>query len=258
MVLCAIRYADALRHRRDTVSVWSEHDLLHGIRCLFSRSQHSVHANASGMRVGHTISVMNFSKGCVIDLREGAFSKITIESDSSSGIERSSQLPKATYDGTNNLAIACGCVIEGAAGGSGDDTLIGNASGNTLAGNGGNDSLDGQVGIDVAGYSGARSYYLVKQGGQAVTVSNSTDGMDTSWPILNGSSLPTPSRRLMRGRQATPGKPWNSSEPMFRVIWVIFCFGVRSLRCLTRGTRCFPYRNGRLIWAWCPKAMILM
>jgi Ca2+-binding RTX toxin-like protein len=96
-----------------------------------------------------TISVSNFTKGCVIDLQEGHFSKITIESDSTSGINWQTPPPTPTYDGTDNLAIAYGCVIENAIGGSGNDTLIGNDSNNSLDGGAGNDQLYGGAGNDV-------------------------------------------------------------------------------------------------------------
>lgn len=72
-----------------------------------------------------TISVSNFSKGCHIDLQQGHFSKITIESDSTAGYNWTSPPTQPTYDGTDNLAIAYGCVIENAVGGSGNDTLYG-------------------------------------------------------------------------------------------------------------------------------------
>ncbi len=86
-----------------------------------------------------TISVSNFAKGCIIDLRAGHFSKITIESASRTW-------SVATYDGTNNLAIAYGSVIENAIGGSGPDSITGNDVANHLSGGGGNDIISGGVG----------------------------------------------------------------------------------------------------------------
>ncbi len=96
-----------------------------------------------------TISVSNFTKGCIIDLRPGYFSKITIESDSTAGYNWTSAPPQATYDGTDNLAIAYGTVIENAIGGSGNDTLTGNSADNTLNGGPGNDQLYGGAGNDL-------------------------------------------------------------------------------------------------------------
>lgn len=46
------------------------------------------------------------------------------------------------------FTIAHGVIIEAADGGSGNDTLIGNAAGNRLQGNGGNDTLNGGAGSD--------------------------------------------------------------------------------------------------------------
>ncbi len=95
-----------------------------------------------------TISVANFSKGCVIDLRDGHYSIVTIESDPTGSYNWSVRPPKPTYDGTPNLAIAFGCLIENAIGGQGADWLIGNDVGNVLNGGGGNDVLDGGAGND--------------------------------------------------------------------------------------------------------------
>lgn len=95
-----------------------------------------------------TISVSNFTKGCTIDLRAGYFSKITIESDSTAGYNWSKTPPTPTYDGTDNLAIAYGCTIENATGGSGNDTLTGNDGSNSLDGGSGNDTLKGGSGND--------------------------------------------------------------------------------------------------------------
>jgi hypothetical protein len=97
-----------------------------------------------------TISVANFSKGCTIDLQAGHFSSIMIPSDSTAGYTWSSAPPVATYNGTNNLAIAYGCVIENAIGGSGNDVLIGNEADNRLDGGGGSDTLYGGAGTDTA------------------------------------------------------------------------------------------------------------
>ena len=84
-----------------------------------------------------TISVSNFSLGCTIDLRQGYFSKISIQS-----------FFTGTYDGTDNLSIAYGAVIENATGGTGNDTLRGNDADNVLDGGSGNDILYGEAGND--------------------------------------------------------------------------------------------------------------
>ena len=51
-----------------------------------------------------TISVSNFTKGCIIDLQQGHFSKITIESDSTSGFNWTTPPPTPTYDGTDTVS----------------------------------------------------------------------------------------------------------------------------------------------------------
>lgn len=108
-----------------------------------------------------TISVNNFTVGSVIDLRQGTYSSIGIPSDNPGGYNWTVSPPKASYDGTQNLAIAYGAVIENAIGGSGNDVLIGNSSANRLQGNGGANQLDGGDGIDTAVYTSAFRNYAV-------------------------------------------------------------------------------------------------
>jgi Ca2+-binding RTX toxin-like protein len=92
-----------------------------------------------------TLSVANFSLACTLDLRAGHFSRIAIESDP---LPAGASGPVATYDGTDNLAIAFGVLIENAIGGSGGDVLIGNSAPNVLDGGEGNDTLSGSAGAD--------------------------------------------------------------------------------------------------------------
>jgi Ca2+-binding RTX toxin-like protein len=87
-----------------------------------------------------TISVANFTLGCEIDLRPGQFSNIMIPSDP---IPQGWSATLPTYDGTENLSIAFGAIIERATGGAGNDTLTGNDARNVLSGGAGNDRLDG-------------------------------------------------------------------------------------------------------------------
>jgi hypothetical protein len=110
-----------------------------------------------------TISVANFQKACTIDLNPGHFSKITIESDSTDGINWKTPPPVPTYDGTNALAIAFDCTIENAIGGAGNDILIGNPVNNQLFGGPGNDLLDGGDGIDTAQWSGKAVNYVLSK-----------------------------------------------------------------------------------------------
>lgn len=128
-----------------------------------------------------TISIANFARGSTIDLRAGSFSSISIPSDSAAGYNWSSPPPAPTYDGTNNLAIAYGVVIENAIGGSGHDNIVGNDAANRLQGGGGGDRLDGGAGVDTAVYAGNRSGFTVSTSGTGFSVSDrsGSEGVDT-------------------------------------------------------------------------------
>lgn len=135
-----------------------------------------------------TISVFNFTTDCVINLTAGSFSSLGIPSDAlPSGYVGGTQ---PTYDGTNNLAIALGCLIENATGGMGNDTLMGNALSNRLlGGNGndilkgglGNDTVDGGSGTDTAQLEGAFTSYAISynSGLAQYTVTGLASGTDT-------------------------------------------------------------------------------
>lgn len=120
-----------------------------------------------------TLSASNFTLSCLIDLTPGHYSSLRYAPARDTGGA------VATYDGTNNLGIAYGCVIENAIGGSGNDTLIGNDSSNRLTGGAGNDTLDGSSGIDTAAYGGNRAGYTVTKTASGWTVSSAADGVDT-------------------------------------------------------------------------------
>jgi len=135
-----------------------------------------------------TISVSNFSLGCTIDLTPGHYSSITILPDALPAGYSGGTTP--TYDGTNNLGIAYGTIIENAIGGGGNDTLIGNAANNTLTGGAGNDMLiggtgndllDGGSGTDTAGYASAFGNFSVTKTATGFTVADKTgaEGTDT-------------------------------------------------------------------------------
>ena len=64
---------------------------------------------------------------------------------------------------TNNIAIARNVIIEGAIGGDGGDSIIGNASNNMLMGNAGADTLIGGTGSDSL-YGGAGNDMLIADG----------------------------------------------------------------------------------------------
>jgi Ca2+-binding RTX toxin-like protein len=128
-----------------------------------------------------TISVANFQKACIIDLNPGNYSKITIESDATDGINWINPPPIPTYDGTNALAIAFDCIIENAIGGAGNDQLIGNAANNQLSGGAGHDVIHGGLGTDAAVWaSKAANYQLSKTvNGWQVKDKTGADGTDS-------------------------------------------------------------------------------
>jgi len=104
-----------------------------------------------------TISVSNFTLSCEIDLTPGNYSSLRIPPPHDTGGAT------VTYDGTNNLGIAYGAIIENATGGSGNDTLTGNSAANILNGGAGVDTLIGGMGNDT---------YYVDNGGDIVTETN--------------------------------------------------------------------------------------
>ncbi len=120
-----------------------------------------------------TLSANDFNLSCVLDLTPGHYSSLRFPPPAESGgVE-------PTYDGTDNLGIAYGCIIENATGGSGDDTLIGNEAANLLEGGAGNDILDGGIGNDTAVYSGNIAGYHITKSATGYTVSGASDGADT-------------------------------------------------------------------------------
>ncbi|MDB5749889.1 MAG: putative Serralysin precursor [Ramlibacter sp.] len=93
---------------------------------------------------------------CVINLEGDSFSSIALRQTAAQiktglGLPDwfpAAHLPADIYNGSDNLAIAGGVVIENARGGSGRDQISGNAAANNLAGNAGNDTLSGWAGND--------------------------------------------------------------------------------------------------------------
>lgn len=128
-----------------------------------------------------TLSVSNFSLACTIDLRPGYFSKISYLDDISAPVTWTTAPPTPTFDGTDDLAIAYGCVIENAIGGRGNDTLTGNDANNSLDGGPGNDILNGGAGIDTAIYSILRSSAALTKTSTGFTLTDNTGvaGTDT-------------------------------------------------------------------------------
>lgn len=118
-----------------------------------------------------TISVSNFSQACVIDLTPGNYSSIKILSAPIPAGYTVTGGTAPTYDGTNNLGIAYGAIIENAIGGSGSDTLIGNEA---------NNSLDGGAGSDTAVFfaSYLKAVITYSAGSNVYAVTSALDGAD--------------------------------------------------------------------------------
>ena len=149
-----------------------------------------------------TLSAARFALPCRINLNEGTYSSLGFKSnwDQYAKLSWNSVPDTASmYDGTNNLGIAWGVVIENAIGGSGNDTLLGNTANNrlvggagddtldgglgddTLEGDAGNDSLIGGLGTDTAVYIGLRQAFTLQKTSTGWRVSDSTgaQGADT-------------------------------------------------------------------------------
>lgn len=98
-----------------------------------------------------TLSAARFTQPCRINLNEGSYSSLGFKSnwDQYAKLSWNSVPDTATfYDGSNNLGIAWGVVIENAVGGSGNDSLVGNTANNRLVGGAGDDTIDGGLGDD--------------------------------------------------------------------------------------------------------------
>ncbi|MGV3572521.1 MAG: M10 family metallopeptidase [Ramlibacter sp.] len=127
-----------------------------------------------------TIDCSNQVFSNIINLEATTYSSIGLRQTAAeirSGLDLPSwfnNLPSSTYDGSYNLAIARGVVIENAKGGSGRDIISGNAAANNLAGNAGNDTLSGGAGNDtlhggsgtdsMTGGSGNDTFYVDSTG----------------------------------------------------------------------------------------------
>ena len=131
-----------------------------------------------------TISAARFTQACTINLNAGNYSSLGFKSNWFQYSQlnwQSTPDPQTLYDGTNNLGIAWGVVIENATGGSGADVLTGNPANNRLQGGAGNDTLDGGLGLDTAVYLNPRANYTIAKTttGWRVTDTVSSDGTDT-------------------------------------------------------------------------------
>ncbi|EJL37352.1 Peptidase M10 serralysin like protein [Caulobacter sp. AP07] len=132
-------------------------DTVYGFNSTADRPWFSI-ANASATAVfavwdaggSDTLDFSGYGQQQVIDLRQGAFSNVG--------------------GATGNVAIALGAVIENVIGGSGSDTIYGNAADNRIATGGGADRIDGGLGVDTVVFSGARSAYSIFTFSDSVSV----------------------------------------------------------------------------------------
>lgn len=90
-----------------------------------------------------TINISTFTLDSTINLNPGSYSTIAFPA-----------LDSSSFNGTNDLGIAFGTLIENAVGGSGNDTFIGNSTSN---------HLDGGTGIDTVVYTGNMSDYSINK-----------------------------------------------------------------------------------------------
>ena len=105
-----------------------------------------------------TLDFSGYSDLQTIDLRAGSFSDV------------------GGYIG--NLAIARGVDIENAIGGTGPDTLIGNALDNVLAGNGGGGAIYGGAGADTLSEQWGASYLRGEEGDDSIVGGSSFDDIN--------------------------------------------------------------------------------
>lgn len=117
-----------------------------------------------------TFDLSNQTFNMVINLNAGEFSSLGIRQTDVSG---------STSTAVDNVAIAYDVEIENAVGGSGNDTITGNALANELTGGAGNDTINGGNGNDTAVYSGNKSDYQIQDNGSSIQVTSLTSGEGT-------------------------------------------------------------------------------
>ncbi|HEY9081187.1 M10 family metallopeptidase, partial [Magnetovibrio sp.] len=113
-----------------------------------------------------TLSAADQTLAATINLNAGSFSSIGVKQGGGAAL--------------NNISIAFGASIENATGGSGNDTLIGNALNNILNGGAGSDAMNGGAGNDT---------YIVDNVGDTITDSAGTDTVESSISYTLSSTL---------------------------------------------------------------------
>ncbi len=164
--IAALQYmygANFTSHATNTVYTWSPTTgemSINGVGQGASETNTIYEAIWDGNGVD-TYDLSNYTTNLVVDLRPGAWSTFDpaqlAELDvSTPGIHPPGEIANAWLYNNDTRSL-----IENAIGGSGNDTLTGNAAANTLTGNAGDDTLDGQDGSDTASYLSAASAVTV-------------------------------------------------------------------------------------------------
>ncbi|MEI8186547.1 MAG: DUF4214 domain-containing protein [Chlorobiaceae bacterium] len=126
-----------------------------------------------------TVNLSNFTTDCTIDLTPGHYSSIRYNNQGTG---------TNLYNGSNNLGIAFGTIIENATGGSGNDYITGNSANNniyggfgndTFIGGGGNDTIDGGAGTDTIVFTDKQANYLITLSGSGFTIKDNTGSYGT-------------------------------------------------------------------------------
>ena len=141
----------------------------------------------------------NFSLSCILDLRPGHYSSLRIAKASNTGGYAT------TYDGSNNLGIAYGCIIENATGGSANDTLYGNSANNTL---------NGSSGRDTVVYAGSKGNFTVTNVSSVCTVKDNTGGEGTD-SLLNIERIQFQDRMLALDITGNGGQAYRMYQAAF-------------------------------------------
>jgi VCBS repeat-containing protein len=164
----------ATANNTDTTYTWSTTT---GAQSINGVSQGAPIANFVLMTIwdgggNDTYDFSNYTTNLSVDLNPGQWVVLDTTSPASSAFQRANlgNDGGANYFARGNIAnaqLAPGAaagetrsLIENANGGSGGDTMIGNAVGNVFRGNGGNDTMDGREGVDTAYYTGTRLQHL--------------------------------------------------------------------------------------------------
>lgn len=139
-----------------------------------------------------TYDLSNYTTNLSVDLDPGAWVVLDTSAAQAQRANLGNTGGGANYFARGNIANALtdpnnpaetASLIENALGGTGNDTLSGNAIGNTFRGGGGNDTIDGRGGIDTVVYTGARSQYATSAVGGSVRLADqrlgTPDGTDT-------------------------------------------------------------------------------